>query len=853
MSATNFGKWLQHLRKKAGLTQRALAQHIICSTSALRKYESGERRPPAEQIERLIEQLSIDPSEQETFRKLARAPLSAAPTPPTDMRPARYPGALPIPPGPLIGRDQLMTRVRDRLRLPATRLLTLTGAPGIGKTRLALEVASQLRYAFADDVCYLTLAPLSNAHLVIPAITQALGAAQPAPHDPVELLVQSLQERQVLLVIDNCEHVLEAACDLARVIARCPFVKVLATSRTALNLRSERRVSVPPLELPPETPDVATVKRAAAVQFFVDRAAAVVDDFVLSAANAAEVATICRQLDGIPLAIELVAARCADERLPKLLQQLDRRLVLLTDGPRDLEAHQQTLRSTLAWSYDRLPAAEQQLFARLGVFTGGAAPAAIAYVARNTVAVPAPDAAVLDSTLDPALRQALGHLIDSNLVQAEPRVDETISRIVMLETLREYALEQLALRGDLASVRDRHAVYYHALALRVEPDIRGPQQVQLMDTLEQEHTNIRAALAWSAQAQKHQLALETAGAIWWFWYTRAHIHEGRTCLRAMLDATQDWRRQLLAGQIDSDDQSVRAQASRHMKALHGAGVLAHIQGDSTEAQTWLSESLAISRQLNDLASIAAAVTNLGAIALRNQAYAQARALYEEGLAVRRSMGDHHGIAFNLNNLGIIAHEQCDYERASQLYTESAAIKRQFNDRRGLAMTLINHGIVARVQGDLEAARVMGQEGLEICQELADQWGITGALTNLAAVDRLCGDYDAALTRYAGAIDLARKQENRWIIIECLEGIAGVDAARGNAPRAARLLGAAHAARGRMGAPLPLPEKDDYNQMFEMARAQMPNAEWERRWAEGQALSLDAAIRLVDDDGSLPPV
>lgn len=435
MRSITFGAWLQQLRKKAGLTQVQLAERISCSVSALRKYETGERRAPEDQVERLIGALTLSAEEQDRLRKLARAPLTALPEASAEPRARRYPGALPNPATPFVGREALLATIRDRLRLPATRLLTLTGPPGIGKTRLAIAAGAAVQHLFADDVCFVPFAALGDPQLVIPTIARALGVGTNGAHDPLSVLVQALEDQQLLLILDNLEHLLDAVGHVAYLVERCPLIKVLATSRVRLNLRPERCVQVPPLELPPDTADWTTAAAAPAVQLFIDRAQAVVEAFSLTRENTAEVAAICRRLDGIPLAIELVAARSETDAPTELLQQLDRRLALLVDGPRDLAAHQRTLSSAIAWSYDRLGANEQRLFARLGVFTGGMTPAAIAAVVKPWYPATSGEEASLQSVPDSETDRLTTRLVEKSLLQVDLNsVGEP--RYLMLETLR---------------------------------------------------------------------------------------------------------------------------------------------------------------------------------------------------------------------------------------------------------------------------------------------------------------------------------------------------------------------------------------------------------------------------------
>ncbi len=540
------------------------------------------------------------------------------------------PNNLPVQLTPLIGREKEGAAVQNLLQREDVRLVTLTGPGGMGKTRMGLQVAADLSDLFPDGVYFVNLAPLSDPTLVVSTIAQTLDLKETGDQPLLDLLKGYLRDKQLLLLLDNFEQVVSAALQVVDLLAACLKLKVIVTSRAVLHVRGEQEFPIPPLAVPDpkRLPDLVTLSHYEAVELFLSRSQAVKPEFQLSNTNAPVIAEICARLDGLPLAIELAAARIKLLPPQALLARLGQRLAVLTSGPHDVPARQQTLRNTITWSYNLLEAQEQRLFRRLSVFVGGCTLEAIEAVciARET------------STPTMSMLDCVASLIDKSLLQQTEQEGEQ-PRLVMLETIREYGLEALEMSGDMEITRQAHAMYYLAMAEKAEPKLEGPQQAVWLDRLEREYDNLRSALRWFLErgevGHSIELALRQAGALRRFWEVRGHWSEGWNFLE-----------QALAG---SKGVAVPVQ----LKALKAAAHLAFVRSDNDRAEALSEECLARCRELGDTAGMALSLRLLGSIALSRCNFIVAYSQTEESLALFREVEDKEGTAWSLNNLATV--------------------------------------------------------------------------------------------------------------------------------------------------------------------------------------------------------
>jgi predicted ATPase/class 3 adenylate cyclase len=580
---------------------------------------------------------------------------------------------LPTQPTPLVGRKRELDDILAVLRSPNNvRLLTLTGPGGTGKTRLGLQAAAELTDEFEDGVFFVTLAAIADPALVAPTIARTLGLTESANQPPEELLEGYLSERQTLLLLDNFEHLLESAPLLDALLSSAPNLKILLTSRTPLKLYGENEFPVPPLSLPDPgfLPPVDRLTHYEAVRLFVDRAKAVRPDFALREENALAVVEICRRLDGLPLAIELAAARIKLLPPRAMLDRLGDRLKLLTGGARNLPERQRTLRSAIEWSYELLEEAEKTLFRRLAVFSGGSTLETIEAVcdARGDLPID-----VLDG---------VSSLLDNSLLRQEDGAGEE-PRFVMLQTIHEFANERLEASGEAEELRRLHAEYFLALSEEAEPELKGPDQEEWLRKLEAEHNNARAALGWALRRGETERALRLSGALWWFWFVRGYYEEGRRWLEDALDT------------------GGRGSLESRAMALAGVGALALEQDDLDRAQEASEEGLELllaqkATQRSE-AKLYLLITS-GHVALEREDYSRATELFEESLALSREIEHGLGLAASVMSLATVNHEQGDSQRATELYEESLYLFRKRGDKLGLAWCLINLGLVSYSRG-----------------------------------------------------------------------------------------------------------------------------------------------------------
>lgn len=816
----SFAARLRRYRAAAGLSQEALAERAGLSPNAVGALERGDRRHPyPATVRALADGLGLTDAE--------RADLAAAlPAPRAGTGQAAPAGLsiapnLPVPPTPLFGREDDVAAAAALL-VNGARWLTLTGPGGVGKTRLALQVAAQTAPHFADGAHFVSLAPISAPEMVIPTIAQAFDLRETG-RSVIEQLRDHLRSRQVLLVLDNVEQVAAAASTVAALLEACPGLHILVTSRERLRLRAEQTVPVRPLALPePDRPSsLAELAGNPAVALFVARAQAVHPSFALTAANAAAVAAICIRLDGLPLAIELAAVWVRVLSPPELLHRLEHRLDLLMGGARDQPERHQTLRAAVSWSHELLDPAEQRLFSVLGVFVGGCDLDAIEAVAATAG----------DMGLD-AL-DGVASLVDKNLLvhtdAGSPDGDQE-ARLAMLGTIRAYALERLAASGEAAAVRRAHAGHYLALAEATEPEVTGPRQRVSLDRLDTEHDNLRAALTWALEVGEPEIALRLGAALWRFWGMRGYLSEGRRWLAAATEGN------------GGDPTPAR------VRALAGLGFVSKNLGDLTAAVRAAEEAAAVARAIADLQGLSLSLNVLGDTRLRQGEIEPAHAAFLESLACSRAANYPRGVARALSNLAEATQDR-DPDAARALVTKSLGIFRDLDDLPGIAHTLGNLGGLAQRQGDLDAARGYHAEHLRIARATGTKPHIAAALQHLGAVAVLAGDADRAVAFFAESLSIWRAIGDAAGVADCIEGCGAVAAARGDIARAARLWGAARALREANHVVLLPTDRARHDQEVAAARRRSLDSAWIAAWADGATLPVDQVAAEIAADAA----
>ncbi len=719
---------------------------------------------------------------------------------------------LPAPLTSFVGREREVVEIK-RL-LPGKRLLTLVGVGGIGKTRLALQVAAEVVDAYRDGVWLVEFGSITDPALVPASVAQVFGVQERTGVPLTNTLCAHLSSRQSLLLLDNCEHLLDACGWLADAILRAAAqATIIATSREPLHVAGEQTYLLPTLSLPDPTASAEVMGQSEAVELFVERARRQRFDFELDAGHATTVAQLCIHLDGIPLALELAAARVRSLSVEQINARIDDRFRLLTDGARTVLPRQQTLRATLDWSYDLLHEGEKALLRRLSVFAGGWTLDA----AERICSGERPD--------DGEMFDLLTSLADKSLVMAEERGGAT--RYRLLETVRQYSLDRLRECREDAQWQRRHFAFYLALSEQAEPQLTGAQQQNWLSRLEMEHDNLRSALAWSTTADGDAAGgLRLAGSLWRFWYVRGYLREGRAWLSGLLAAAP-------GGQA----------AAARAKALSGAGGLAVLQGDYPAARALYEECLGLRRGLDDPVGIARALNNLGNVAREQGDYSAAQALYEDSLAMKREHDNRSSITLTLSNLGLVAYDQGHYAPARALYEESLAIAREIGDSGRIAASLNNLGEVARDQGDYLASRALYEESLAISRELGDRRSTATSLVNLGNVANDQGEYPSARALLEQSLAIQRDLGDRAGMAESLEGLGYVEFRLAGPGRAARLWGAAERLREQIGAPMRVGELPRYDRQVAAARAAVGDATtFGAAWQEGRAQTLEQAVR-----------
>jgi predicted ATPase/class 3 adenylate cyclase len=745
---------------------------------------------------------------------------------PGDFPPLRtldaFPHNLPVQLTSFIGREKELSALHTLVL--TQRLITLTGPGGSGKTRLALQVAAESIEQFQDGVFFIALAPITEPGLVASTIAQTVGVAESAGRSILDSLKETLRARHLLLFLDNFEQVISAAPLLVELLAACSQLHLLVTSREGLRVRGEHEYPVPPLALPnlAELPSLEALSQYAAVKLFIQRAQSTKPDFHLTAETAPAVAEICYRLDGLPLAIELAAARIKLLPPATMLARLEHRLEFLTGGARDLPARHQTLHNAIAWSYDLLNESEQTLFRRLSVFVGGCTLDAVEAVVTDTRDRERGSEQARGSVLD-----QLSSLLDKSLLQeGESTNDEP--RFVMLELLREFGVGQLKLSAEAEAIQRRHATFFLALAEQAEARLESADQVHWMNRLEQEHDNLRAALEWSKKADgAGELCLRLAGTLGLFWEAHGYFSEGRERLSAVL-ATE----------------TAQARTPARAKLLARAAELAYRQSDYPATISFAAASLAICRELGDRQGIAAALIKLGNAAMEAGDYAVAPRFLEEALTIWRDLEDEHGTARALISLGWVALRSGDYHLANARLEEALALSRELGDTRSMGFELSGLGEVALRQGDSARAAQLVEESLELRRQMGHRWGVGVSLGTLGWIALREGDWSRAITRLGESLEIRREIGDKSGSAWCLERLAEVALAQGQAEKAVRVFGAAAALRDSIGSVSDPVDQPEYESTLASLRAELGDVRFAAIWHEGLALTLEQAIQLA---------
>ncbi len=715
-----------------------------------------------------------------------------------------------------------------------TRLLTLTGPGGTGKTRLMLQVAAQLLDVYPDGVWLVELAPIADAQLVPQAVATALGIRESAGGTPTEMIIDRLRPKRTLLLLDNCEHVVERCARLVMLlISACPHLSMLASSREALGIGGEVPYRVPSLSLPePRTVSgLDKLLEYEGVKLFVERARVAEPSFALTEQNADAVTEICRRLDGIPLAIELAAARVRVLSVEQIAARLDDRFRLLTGGSRTAMPRQQTLQAAMDWSYDLLSDDERALLRRLSVFMGGWDLEAAEAIC-STEGIQGLD--VLD---------LLSRLIDKSLVVVEQEVEGGQKvRYRLLETVRQYASVKLMETGETEPVRDTHLDYFLRLSQETEQKVTSSQAKAGLDRLEGEHDNLRAALEWSLSRGEEKAAgkaLHLSGALGKFWYWRGYLNEGRQWLERAIE---------LPGPTAQDIGTPREDRTWLLargKVLQGAGTIAWGQADNEMGQKWLEESITIERQFGDRLNLAQSLHILGHALLDQLDYEEAHAFFEESLSVFREMGD-RGIAPSLvGDLGMVAYYTGDYSMGRHLLEQSIAEFRELHaSAQVLPRMVVILGDLMRSEGNYENAQKMYEDSLMEARQVGAPLLVASALHKLGQIARLRGEYGKASSLIIEGLKMHQEKGNRQGIAECLAALGGVMTAEGHIDRAARLFGAADALLERIKVPLTPADRTQYDGDLAAARSQADERAWQAGWVEGRAMSLEQAVEYA---------
>ena len=858
MAEVSFGGWLKRRRGGEGWTQGQLAQQLHCSTSALRKFESEERRPSVDVVKQLAHIFHIPPEEHKSFLYFARGNWRAFAGGNVEEVPWRASNTdrqsnLPSSITSFIGREKEQDEVVELVK--KNRLVMLTGSGGVGKTRLSIKVGERVLENYADGVWLLELASLSDPTLLPQVAATLLGITTQSDIPFTDLLINFLRAKSTLIILDNCEHLLDACAHFVEILLKgCPFLKILATSREPLGITGEAIYRVPSLALPDLQQLLETFRGYESIHLFEERAKLARYDFSLTLENASSVAQICKYLDGIPLAIELAAAKVGIFSTQQIAKQLEENFSLLTGGSRTALPRQQTLRASIDWSWNLLSDAERILLRRLSVFAGGFTLEAARAICRA------------DEIKGNDVFDILTHLANKSLLVKQDQ--DEVARYQLLEPLRQYSYEKLSDASEADVIKARHLDFYLQFAEEAESKLLGEEELNWLNRLEIENHNLRAALEWSI-SNYAEAGLRLAVALYWFWavHTRTYGKEGRAWLTRLLELSKDSSPSFIVA-----------------KALNVAGHLAWSQFDFTTAYSLHLESLAIFRELGHQSGTATALFGLGRVARFQHDYDTARRFYEESLAIRRELDDKYGIADTLLSMAVLNYDRGDLVLARSLFEESLLIWQRLGNISGLAPTFAHLGRVSEAQGDYEQATMLYNKGLDWFRKLGDKYGCIYTLQYLGHIAYPQAKYTVARARYQESLDLSRETGDNWYtaialtnlghlslidgnyaethaqytesltiftqagdpqdIINCLIGWANLAQTIGQKEQATKVCGALEVLLQAMKGNLVSPEREIFQRIVVDLRTQLDETTFMKTLAEGRGMTLDETVRFA---------
>jgi len=857
-----FGEWLKRQRTGRGLTQEQLAHQIGCATITLRKIESEERHPSMQILERISEIFSIPQKERTSFLRFARGDWKSAPTiegkdAPWNALTASPRSNLPTPPTLLIGRDRDVGVVRGYLSNVDIRLVNLIGPPGIGKTRLSLAVAHEMLFDFLDGDFFIALAPLEDSSLIAPAIVQTLGFAETELKSPLERLKDGIGDKHMLLVLDNLEHIIEGAAPLiADLLSACPHLRILTTTREALHVPGEWLYPVPPLNVPEATQlqskAVEEMSQYSALNLFAERARAVRPDFTLNTGNIQAVANICIQLDGLPLAIELISARIRLMSPQSLLAKLNDQFVLAADGRRAVPTRQKTLHNAISWSYNLLSPEEQELFTRLSVFSGG-------FILNTAETIFSP------KITNKSVSDLISSLLDKSLLQrtldlqGEPRFN-------MLVTIQQFALDGLRDRDEVTEVRNWHLAYFLDLAEKADIEIHGPAQVEWLDKIESEYNNFRAALEWCLSEKYTEAAIRLLSALEWSWRVRGHHHEvhswfhtihslpdsaeypaiyarllvrvGRTCW--LLGAYQEGRLyleqcQAISRNLGNEGEQVLAEA------LDILGMVEGNTGNKKKAVTLHKQGLALYQKWGNKRGMAESMFHLGIPTAKGYDVELSLSLLEQSLDLFQQLGDLWGIARVSQSLGDLYLAQQNYKKAKIYFDKHLSIDEKLRFRQGHLMALICLGDFHRHQGDYPSAETYYNKSLVMAREYGGLDWINNSYYALGMLALHQNDYVSAVKQFTQLFEIDRKVDEKMSTCDLFSAFAAIAGGTNQPERAAKLHGAVQAILDSVEYRIPVFDQKEFNRHIRIARNQLGEAGFAALAAEGHAMTMEQAI------------